>query len=323
MNADRVKVAVTAGGTGALTLGAAATNYRTPAALGLGGANKDGLVSYLVEWATGWAIGLGLLSADGLTLTRDVETESSETNGVLYDPPFATVPAGGATVALALHSRSALLCTTAIPQSPGPLVKSFDCLAAGAGRIGANSDSSIALGAYAEVGDNAPGGMAIGPGIAQVTAPGGMVIGAGVADQPAMECYGMPANAQPEIAFSMGLITSPSTGTHDITLDGTLMPQVPAQYVWLFRVFLVGVVSTGNAVGNAKSREFRLMGKASGQIGTTQTIEITGDAGWSGTITSQATIDGSGHLRLQVNSGAFMVAWQARVEVTPVLASEP
>lgn len=96
--ASRAKMSVSAGGTGALTLGAAATGFLTFANASPAIANGD-IVSYVIEDGSNFEFGYGTYSSTGPTLTRNTVVNGSSgagtainvtTNGYVFLSPLAT-----------------------------------------------------------------------------------------------------------------------------------------------------------------------------------------------------------------------------------------
>lgn len=317
MNGDRVKCQVSAGGTGALTLGAAVSGFRTAAAAGLG---DSGYVSYLAEWPGGWAVGFGTLSVDALTLTRVAEWESSTNNAVDAAAPFADVPGSGATVALAPDSRSSGLSTrTGVPGVSGPQVRSLDCFAVGGGSIGAGSANALVFGTGV-VDDACPNALVLGSGGAY--APHAVSIGPFAADQHGELVESHGENALPARRFKLlGQTANATPADLFLNAGATLRPVIPAGFVWLVRAFVAGVVSNApGAIGNAYARELRALGKPTGQVGATVSTAIAADAGFTGSATM--SIDASGNVKVTVTGMAGnTIMWSAHVEATPVEAS--
>lgn len=76
---DRAAMTVSAGGTGAITLGSAVPKFLSFAAAGI--ANGD-LVSYVIEDGTNWEYGDGTYASAGTTLTRTTVVNGSSGAGV-------------------------------------------------------------------------------------------------------------------------------------------------------------------------------------------------------------------------------------------------
>lgn len=76
---DRARMTVSAGGTGAITLGSAVTGFRTFAAAGM--ANAD-TFRYLIVDGTAWELGLGTYTSSGTSFTR---VRSSSSTGADLD----------------------------------------------------------------------------------------------------------------------------------------------------------------------------------------------------------------------------------------------
>lgn len=316
MNGDRLKCAVTAGGTGALTLGAAVSGFRTPAAIALG--VDGGYVNYLVEWSAGWCTGLGTLSTDGLTLTRVHEHASNATDTRVSSPPFANVPASGATFSIGPDSRSAAQ-STLLTAYRSPQVKSADCIAlGGTSSIGNGSAGSVAIGGA--VADNAPGSIAVGGG--GVNAPGGIAVGFAAADQYGEFARGLGGTGRKISEFSLGATTTNATPT-DLFLDpaGSLRPKIPEDAAWLITVWVVAMISNSpGAIGAIYSRELRLVGKPTGQIGSTVSTAIASDGAFTGSAT--ASVDGTGNVKVTVTGMlSNTINWTAHIRVTPVLSA--
>jgi len=89
---DRVKAATATTGTGTVTLGAAATGYRTFASA----YSADRVITYAIEDGAAWETGTGTYSASGNTLTRTMDASST---GSLLNL------SGNATVSVAFLSR--------------------------------------------------------------------------------------------------------------------------------------------------------------------------------------------------------------------------
>lgn len=314
MNADRVKCNVTAGGTGALTLGAAADGFRTPAAAGIG---DTGYVDYLAEWTGGWATGIATLSADGLTLTRVREYYSSANAAEVTAAPYANVPGSGATLAVVPHARAVPFSTQTSVNAGG--VRSLESVGMAGGTVGAGSPNSLAIGMSA-VDDNCPNGITIGEGGA--FAPHALCIGNWPADQHGQRATKHGETALPEFAFQMSRDTANASPV-DVFCDaaGTIRPVIPSDQVWLVRAFVVGLVSNApGAIGNAYSRELRALGKPTGQVGATVSTAIASDAGFTGSATM--SIDASGNVKVTVTGmAATTVKWSVHLTITPVAAA--
>lgn len=316
MNGDRIKCNITAGGTGALTLGAAVADFVTPAAANLG---DSGYVNYLVQWAGGYALGIGTLSADALTLTRVREYFSDANNSEVTAPPYRSVPASGATLALVADARSSGQSSVTSTNVQG--LRSDECFLIGGGSIGAGSPNSAVFGA-GSVDVNCPSGLVVGPGGAW--APYATSIGSGgwPADQYAMLSESHSPNALPGMKFKLAGVTNNATPV-DLFCDlaGTIRPTVPAGAVWLIRAFVVGLVSnTSGAIGNVYTRELRAVGKPTGQVGATVSTAIASDAGFTGSAT--ISIDGAGRIKITVTGiAANTINWSAHLEITPVDAT--
>jgi len=299
MNGDCVKCNVTAGGTGALTLGSPVAGFRTPAAAGLG---ATGYVNYRIEWAAGWAIGLGTLSADALTLTRVHEYASDANNTIGSAAPYRDVPSSGAVMMVVPDARSCGQSTALSLLING--VNSDYCFCIGGGAIATGS----------------PNSLVIGEGQVDINSPGALVLGAGTADQPGMLAEQNGSGTQ---AMRFKLVTTTTNATPiDLFADGaSIRPRVPAQTVWLIRCFIVALVSNSpGAIGNVYSRELRAVGKPTGQVGSTVSTAISSDAGFSGSAT--ITIDGSGNVKVTVTGmAATTINWSAHLEITPAYAS--
>lgn len=316
MNGDRVKCAVTAGGTGALTLGAAVSGFRTPASIGLGA--SGGQVNYLVEWTGGWCNGVGTLSTDGLTFTRLYEYASSATDTVKTTGPFESVPGSGGVFSIGPDSRSGAQSTSATVYR-APLVKSLECLAIGGwSTIGTGANGSISIGGT--VADNAIGSIAIGNG--GVNAPGGIAVGFASADQYGEFARGLGGTGTKISEFSLGGTTTNATPT-DLFLDsaGTLRPQVPGESAWLVIIKVMAMISNSpGQIGSIYARELRVVAKPTGQVGSTVSTAIASDAGFTGSAT--ASVDGSGHIKVTVTGMASnTINWVAHLAVTPVLSA--
>jgi hypothetical protein len=97
---DRVKETSTTTGTGALTLGGAASGFQSFAVIG------DGNTTYyaVVDAATGaWEVGIGTYTSSGTTLSRDVILESSNSGSAVNfaagsKDVFVTYPAERAVI---------------------------------------------------------------------------------------------------------------------------------------------------------------------------------------------------------------------------------
>lgn len=311
MNGDRVKCNITAGGTGALTLGTAVAGFRTAAGAGL---NDNGYVNYLAEWSGGWASGIGTLSADALTLTRVIEYATHLTNAVDTAAPFENVPGSGATLALVMDARSAGLSSRAGSTNR---VNSLDCYAAGGGLIGTGSANSDVVGA-GSVQNNAAGSLVLGAGMAAGFKT--VSIAGAVADQ-----YGMHAtqygDGLPGYRFGFKRTTTNATPV-DLFCDtgNTTLPFVE-DAAWLIRVFVIGMVSNSpGQIGNIYSRELRAVAKPTGQVGSTVSTAIASDAGFTGS--AALTVAGNGDVKVTVTGIAgTTINWSAHMEITPVLAS--
>lgn len=316
MNGDRVKCNITAGGTGALTLGSAVADHITPAAAAMG---DSGFVNYLAQWSGGFATGIGTLSANGLTLTRVREYLSDATTTMVAAAPYRSVPSSGATLSIVQDARSAgqSSFTSVDPQG----LRSDECYLAGGGSIGTGSSNSAVFGA-GWVDNNCPNSLVLGPGGA--FAPWGTSIGSGgyPANQHAMLAESHSPNGQAALRFKLWGVTSNATPA-DLFCDiaGSIRPAVPAGKVWLIRAFIVAVVSnTSGAIGNVYSRELRLVGKPTGQVGSTVSSAIASDAGFTGS--ASASVDATGQVKITCTGmAASTINWSAHLEITPTEAT--
>jgi hypothetical protein len=129
-------------------------------------------------------------------------------------------------------------------------------------------------------------------------------------------------NGRSALRFKLWGVTTNATPT-DLFCDiaGSIRPTVPAVEVWLIRVFIVAVVSnTSGAIGNVYSRELRLVGKPTGQVGSTVSTAIASDAGFSGS--ASASVDATGHVKITCTGmAASTINWSAHLEITPTEAT--
>ena len=137
---DRAKMSTATTGTGTITLGSAESGYQSFSAAGV--ADGD-IVHYVIEDGSGWETGEGTYTASGTTLSRTVK-QSSNSGSALNLSGSATV-----FVAALGEDIPSLFAESVGSATVFPVVSST------------NSESSVAIGHLANIGDNCGGSLAI------------------------------------------------------------------------------------------------------------------------------------------------------------------
>jgi len=137
---DRAKMSTATTGTGTITLGSAQSGYQSFSSAGVADGN---IVHYVIEDGSGWETGEGTYTASGTTLSRTVK-QSTNLNAALNLSGSATV-----FVAALGEDIPSLFAESVGSATVFPVVSST------------NSESSVAIGHLANIGDNCGGSLAI------------------------------------------------------------------------------------------------------------------------------------------------------------------
>jgi hypothetical protein len=293
--ADRIKQAVSSGGTGSLTLGAALTGFRTVATAVTAGemmVTDYYDVPYVLEWSSGagWEVGYARLSNSTTVSDRLVHSNSAGTTDK------SNIPVG------------ATFCVARIARLSSDIVGPNVVIGFGLIESPTTQAGNLAIAGWCFQGD---GGIAIGE-HAETLQDHEVCVRA------ARNSSLAQSHAR-AVSFTMGTLTTDATATDMFLDDSALRPTVPSGRVWLVQAFIVAVVSASQGtIGNIYTRELRAVGKPTGQIGSTVTTAIASDAGFTGSATM--TVNASGGVKVTVTGiAATTIKWAAQLRVTEVI----